>query len=386
MTFLIVAISGRALAQSAHRGGLASAVVDCFGDLDTREVAGEVTVVPDLTPAALTAAVDQLWARLSPRGLVPGSGLESNPDVVARMGRDRCLYGNDPAVTAAVKDPAAFFGALDRLAVPHPETHTTSPAIGGDWLRKRIGGTGGAHIRAVPGDVSLRPDEYLQRRVEGESYSVLFLTDGRETAILGYNRHWVAQSAARMPFRQSGAVQWPAVYAPWRTAVDRHVRAIAAHFGLRGLCGMDFMIDGAGAPMALEINPRPPSTFELHEGVDSLFVAHLEACAGRLTSPRLRADGIAASAVCYAETAGEIPAGFHWPVWVADRPVAGRHITGDEPLCTVFGTGADPDGACRQVAERLDDLRMKLAAKAISIARPLAAPSHRPSGPIFIER
>ena len=43
---LIAAFSGRALAQSARRAGFTPLVVDCFGDLDARDAAHQLTCLP----------------------------------------------------------------------------------------------------------------------------------------------------------------------------------------------------------------------------------------------------------------------------------------------------------------------------------------------------
>ncbi len=49
--FLVVAVTGRALAASAARGGHRVAVLDCFADRDTRELAAGCRSV--VSPRAL---------------------------------------------------------------------------------------------------------------------------------------------------------------------------------------------------------------------------------------------------------------------------------------------------------------------------------------------
>jgi NAD(P)-dependent dehydrogenase (short-subunit alcohol dehydrogenase family) len=83
--YLLVALSGRALAVAARRAGRRTVVADLFGDTDTRASAEASLVVEGdfddgFDAAALLAAAERL-APASPTarfGLVYGSGLESH--------------------------------------------------------------------------------------------------------------------------------------------------------------------------------------------------------------------------------------------------------------------------------------------------------------------
>ncbi|MGH6960491.1 MAG: ATP-grasp domain-containing protein, partial [Dongiaceae bacterium] len=93
-------MSARALAVAAHRAGRRAVVVDLFGDTDTRASA-EASVVVDgdlnegFDAPALAAAAEQLAPAASlPRfGLAYGAGLESRPDLLARLADGRRLFG-----------------------------------------------------------------------------------------------------------------------------------------------------------------------------------------------------------------------------------------------------------------------------------------------------
>lgn len=71
LAVLIAAISGRALAQSAQRGGYQPLVVDLFGDQDTLQVArGHIRLTGKLAngiaESALIAALEALAQRHRP--------------------------------------------------------------------------------------------------------------------------------------------------------------------------------------------------------------------------------------------------------------------------------------------------------------------------------
>ena len=162
---LIVALSARSLALAASRAGYRAAVVDLFGDVDTRRLAARNAVVPgDLglgfeAEALIAAAEDlappggsEVW------GLVYGSGLESRPELLEILSRGRRLWGNRPEVLRAIKDPAYFFGMLDRLGLPHPEIRSKPPAETTGWLVERRGRRRRwAYQRAEPGERDRAP-------------------------------------------------------------------------------------------------------------------------------------------------------------------------------------------------------------------------------------
>ena len=369
--YLVVAISGRALAQSARRAGLAVHVIDLFGDTDTRAAAAAVTVVPadpagGFDPVSLRAAVRALPADLP---LVAGSGFEHVPELLDAICRGRSCLGNPPALLECMRRPSAFFALLDELAIPHPPVITDGTAPDANWLVKHIGGRGGAHIdRARPG-ADIPPGQYLQRYAEGISLSALILADGEAARVLGYTRHWRAQPGAGAPFRHSGMVALAdSGTVSWQRQVAAIARALAQRYNLVGLCGLDFILAGgrrngaeARTVQVLELNPRPPASFELHEATQNLFSAHVEACRGRLpTAPVVAGEALPASAVMYAAEDCTVPPAFKWPAWTADRPAPGSRVRQGVPVCTVFGAAAAPAAACRQVRARMRRLATAL--------------------------
>src|SRR5215470_17897462 len=92
VSFLVVALSGRALAAAARRAGCRARVLDLFGDMDTCDFADACLTV-DGSPengfdsVALLRAADRLALAVEPPryGLVYGAGLESVPDVLAQV-------------------------------------------------------------------------------------------------------------------------------------------------------------------------------------------------------------------------------------------------------------------------------------------------------------
>ncbi len=354
---LIAAQSGRALAGSAARAGYVPLVADLFCDLDTQAAARRCVLAGDwrhgLRPRRLLAALEALAAGHAPIGLVCGSGFEDRPGLLDAAGGRHALLGNSAETVRRAKDPVGFAELCRRHAIAHPEIGLT-PGI--DWLVKRAGGAGGAHIAHGPAGRPVRRGRYAQRRVSGRAVSALFLGDGQAGAILGFSSQW-ADPLPRRPYRYGGAVRPAAIARSSTEAMAGAIGRLIPALALRGLNSADFMLRDDGFDL-IEINPRPGATLDIFPDADGrLFCQHVQACRGRLPGPVPPPAGASAAAIVYAPRRLRVPDGFAWPDWTADRPAGGSAVARDAPICTVRADAARPDAACALLAERGEQVR-----------------------------
>ena len=343
---LIVANSGRAMAESARRGGYRIAVLDAFCDQDTRKL-GPCARLRD---AAGCVDADLVLARarqLAPRqlglGLVYGAGLEDAPSALHRLAGRHRLFGNRPDVLDLLRDARRLFGLLDRLSIPHPAVRFSTAGIdSGRWLLKRAGGNGGQRIENwCVGKQLTQDDEYLQRYLAGPAMSALFIADGREFQVIGYNRLAQSPSADR-PFLYAGAINHAPLGQAARRAVSAHIDALVRELGLRGVNSLDFLLHD-GRPLVLELNARPTATLELYEqsAAEGWLKAHVRACMGELRNlPFARNGRTFGHRVCYARRDLHVPRQPGWPHWAKDLPAPGSDVASGQPLCSVFADGA----------------------------------------------
>ena len=407
----VVALSARALARSARRAGLRVLAVDLFADADTREHATlSVRAQPSRRGPGFdrTALLAPLEAH-APEGLpvVLGAGFEHAPQLMRAIARRNPIRGATPEQVALLKDPFELAGLLARLDIPHPPIRPAlylsplgrgrreAPGEGepdfqngepphqpgfagqplptgerwaaassdgisemdGDWLSKRAGASGGAHIRegAEPGR-----GRYLQRRVDGRAVSALFLANGERAKIIGLSEQW-PDPTPRAPYRYGGAVGPIALPADLAMKIAAALDRLAAATSLRGVASAD-MIVSDDAFCLIEINPRPGATLDLFDRSEtpSLLALHLDACAGALPAS-LPQPGPLAAAIVYADRT--IPPGARpRPFWTADWPSCDETVPAGAPFCTVFASAPSPAAARRLLAERRTELLASLRA------------------------
>ncbi|MBS0234783.1 MAG: ATP-grasp domain-containing protein [Proteobacteria bacterium] len=358
---LIAAFSGRSLAQSARRAGYRPYVIDAFGDLDTRDAAEDMRVIDGAMQTGfrtkpLIAALDELsrCSETTPIGLVLGSGFEDKPRLVAALASRHRLLGADATTLAACKDPAKFFAILDELRIAHPETQTAPPADALGWISKRIGGSGGRHIRDCRDQPRARPRRYFQRRLAGSRISIGALL-GTEPIFVA-TRQWMSPSETQ-PYRFGGCVSKPEIddrrLAQLTDAADR----LAKSLHLVGMASFDFIIEH-DVPYLLEVNPRPGASLDvLDTDEGDLFRGHIAAWSGMQIPSSFRHSSPArAMAILHADRSPLTLGETLWPEWSADRGTPGSFVPRGAPLATVFATGPTADAAEALARTRLAEL------------------------------
>jgi predicted ATP-grasp superfamily ATP-dependent carboligase len=193
--------------------------------------------------------------------------------------------------------------------------------------------------------------------VNGIPASVLFLANGANIEVVGYNEQWLAP-ASGMPFRYGGAVGNVDYPDDIKEAMAEAARKIVMATGLRGLNSMDFMLV-SGTVLVLEVNPRLTASFGLYY-IPDLIDRHLQACRGKLNPVAERLSGANAHLIYYASHTVDVTVATQWPEWTADLPPEGSRFQAGEPLCTVVAEGENSAAAKALVFARARQLDAQL--------------------------
>lgn len=333
---LIVAQSGRFLAQIAHRAGYPVWVADCFGDSDTLEVTSRWLPINDLNDPL--SVLDTVLALCNEESctLVYGSGVEYFHDILSQLPSHIKLAGNTQRTIEVIKNPSQFFNTLEQLAIAYPESQLHPPQEMTGWLSKSPSGLGGGHIKYCQADMS-RADVYYQRYIDGISGSVLFLANGTQSHLLSINQQFSVNDL-EMPFLLNGLATHFHLSHAHQNALKNTVDSILSRIDLVGFNSLDFIISDAGEILVLEINPRPSASVELLTQLPQLFNLHINACQGTLP---IDTDSYSKTKPTYlhyifAQDDTIIPDDIFWPSNCHDIPAAGHLILKKQPICTVI--------------------------------------------------
>lgn len=367
MDLLIVGASTRAAAYSARRAGLRPAGIDLFADRDLRAIAPAFSIAHSDYPGGLAALADTL----GPSPWMYTGGLENHPEVVDRIAAKRPLWGNPGAVLRRVRDPLIVARCLDRAGLPCPSVRLDPSGLprDGRWLVKPLASAGGAGILPLePDSARLVPSRpcYYQERIDGPSLSATFVAGPDGTFLAGVTLQRLGRPGA--PYGYAGSV------GPWPMApeIERQLDAmgavLAGEFGLRGLFGVDFVVN-SGSPWPVEVNPRYTASVEVLELAlgRPLLAAHRRAFApddpappavgGALPRDRLRIVGkqvVFAPAACQFSVDGPpcplAGSPFDLPA-LGDIPDPGTCFDPGDPVLTVFAADEQPD-QCLAALER----------------------------------
>ena len=333
---MIVAGSGRMLAQAAKHAGLKPLVIDLFADLDMQVYAEDFRQVESLAEPDLAPAVDYFIERYAVSCVVYGSGFECYPESLGYLNRRLIMLGNHPDSFVRQQDKQAFFSTLDQLNIPYPDVAFSAPDRSGDWLIKPMQGQGGFGIKRYPDDGIKAV--YWQKFQAGTPHSVLFLADGQQVRIIGFNRQWTVRLSEAEEFVFSGVVNNADLPDAHKRLIADWLKQIVPLFELKGLNSLDF-IHADDCSYVLEVNPRPSASMQLYD--KDLLRRHIQACAGFVGSASdaqslLSRPPQTGYQVVYAEHDLIIPDHFDWPDGCMDLPKPGNMCRVGQPICSII--------------------------------------------------
>lgn len=352
----IVGASARAAASSARRAGFDVTAADLFADADLQRLE-PVARIADY-PAGLAA-----WLRDADCDAWMYTGaLENRPELVSQLAALRLLAGNCGEPLVRSRDPLALQTELAEAGLAFPETRRSAEDLprDGSWLCKTYRGASGSGVWRLDGPDAatraLRDRAVYQRFVAGASASAVFVCTSGGAGLLGMTRQLVGDaSVGAKAWQYSGSVAPLAVATEVGAQLSRLGELLESRLGLRGLVGVDLVIE-SGRAWVVEINPRYSASVEVIElatGV-SAVAAHLAACAGSLPAapPAPAGERVFGKVVLYAKRAAVVSGEFFdWAIEhieadarrLADLPHAGATIAAGQPVLTVLVAAPAPD-------------------------------------------
>ncbi len=363
-SLVLLGASVRAAAFSAVRAGYQPYSIDLFADRDLAAVGPAVKIAryPADFLAALAESPAAHW--------IYTGGLENHPRLVDRLADLRPLLGNRGDVLRDVRDPRQLGRFIREAGYCFPETSLQGIAASrSPWLVKPLRSSGGVSIRFATAEDCAQPPRgaYLQKSVEGDSQSAVFVGAGGRAILLGITKQLVGRD-----FGLSRRFLYVGSVGPlWLSEADRAQlqslgNLLAQRFRLVGMFNVDFVRNDLGI-WPLEVNPRYSASVEVLERVSEcpFMKLHVDACQ-RTQLPSelsLQTNPFFGKAVVYApangvfsqpldDLIGDWNAVSQWPL-VADLPRVGDELERGQPVVTVFADGDSPDAVEEQLRSRV---------------------------------
>jgi predicted ATP-grasp superfamily ATP-dependent carboligase len=335
---LILAQSGRFLAQSATQAGFTVWVADCYGDIDTRQSSSRWALIPpnfNISSLNLLTILSEL-SQNEDCYLAYGSGIESVYSILDILPPNIELIGNSFNTLNDIFTPQTFFQILDNLAIPYPTTQFSPPTHPNEeqpWLQKSARGYGGSHISYyLKGDKS--SDNYFQHYIEGDVASILFLKNHHCLTILSINK----QLNHSENFRFEGIETPYAIPKKTHSLLISIIKQLCALSGLIGLNSLDFIVTPNKEIMILEINPRPSASLELINIDVPIFQLHLNACLGFPSLFTVSKRKKTSLRYLFSDDYYATPNNIEWPLSCHDRPQAHTTLKPGHPICSSLVT------------------------------------------------
>ncbi|MCH2117620.1 MAG: ATP-grasp domain-containing protein [Pirellulales bacterium] len=379
----IVGASVRAAAHSALRDGFEPVAADLFRDRDLGDRCSATAIdnyPVDFHPWLQSVEVDA-W--------IYTGALENHPDLVDRMAAIVPLLGNQGARVQLVRSPDALACRLNDHGLLFPETRSTAEDLpcNGSWLRKSYRASSGhgvwSHDPRTASDPSgalqdnnkpVCPPLFFQRRLEGDSVSAVFVAAGGQARLLGVTRQLVGVAwTGAQPFQYAGSLGPLRIDERVHQTIENIGAVLASEFKLRGLFGVDLIINHAGV-WVLEVNPRYTSSVEIVERMTGckMLQSHAIACSTGVLPEVVTPCEVqqVGKAILFARRSVKVSEEFSawachqnddapWPE-LADIPPPETQISAGQPVLTVFATGRDAQDLESQLQKRLSGVQGKL--------------------------
>ncbi|MDF1583530.1 MAG: ATP-grasp domain-containing protein [Methyloprofundus sp.] len=338
---LVIANSGRMLAELACKAHYKVIVVDLFADQDTRAMAEQVFQVESLALAEVRSAVALLSLNFELRRVVYGSGLEDHQDTLLWLAKTFQLVGNKPEIFERFRDKKTFFRRLDEFSIQYPESRFSPPEDANRWLVKPIDHVGGIGIRESRQGADA--DEYYQRFCLGQVGSVLFCADGQQVQLIGFHRQW---SINQDNFTFAGIIRDQLLPEIEQDRVADWLERLVSYYHLQGLGSLDFIWDERRCYF-LEVNLRPPASVMLYPELD-LISAHI---LGQLLT-QIKDSSIRAMQIVYMPQDCQLKSLVQWPEWSFDRSENNACIQAGQPICSIMAHGKTVQQTLVQLLDR----------------------------------
>ncbi len=271
-----------------------------------------------------------------------------NSEHIDPLKRFAPILGNSLKSLEPLRDKWQCTRAASKQGLNVPKTEIATASLKSanrvfPLIFKPIRGSRGAGLRKVhsPGELEALLIEkaadkncILQEYIQGESYNINFLSDGARLEPIFVSRQLFSDPENLVYSGSVGPVEPEGI-----EEFVEECTAFLEHFKIRGIVGVDFMVDSEGEAFFIEANPRIQGSFEVIEGAlgINMFDYYHGAWSGEI--PAIPSSThLAGKNIVTAQRDCRAP-DFEVCGHIRDIPPMGAFIAAGEPVCTVVAAG-----------------------------------------------
>lgn len=361
---IILGAYSRPAAASAVRAGYEPWAVDVYARRDLRQLCRAEKCDAKDFPGGILKMLERAPVPIDAPVLL-GPGMENHPDVVEAIAFERDLMGCSPESIRKSRHPRALHDLPSHKGLKFCKLATSGGlrTRAGQWFRAMLGGKGyllkprnsfgGRGIQSWGAAQAVAGDYYLQQYIKGTPVSAVFRGDGWSCHLVGVTEQLIGESSfGGQGYRYNGNIGPLHTTDQLRRAIMHLGVVLTQRFDLRGLFGIDGMLDFSGNFWPVEVNPRFTDSIEILELAQSISILggqlmhddSKKARTGRRPTGRISGKAVlyAKRAVVVPDLIDALPNGE-----IADVPDPGRGVRQGGLLATVY-TKANSRDQCEK--------------------------------------
>ena len=274
--------------------------------------------------------------------VIYSSGLENKKDIKEYLDKEFYICGNNFYKYTLLSNPYNLDKKLfeDNIVLPD-----ISKTFHYKYISKKKNSTGGLNVA----NNQISSDIYYQQYIPGNTYSVSFLSNEKDSHILGFNQLFLVKDSSQFPYMHAGAMTLDYDYKEL-TYYTKWINKFSSLYKLNGFCSIDYKIYD-NKIFIIDINPRLSGTYRLYKKkYKNLMHHHIGLVSEELVSINSEYH---AYIILFAKNDYVADKSIYNIKDISDAPVLGETIKKNMPILTLNFRSNDKNKIMIKIKDRI---------------------------------
>lgn len=272
------------------------------------------------------------------------------------------VIGNNQKIISILKDFKKLSKALKKQNINFPDIYLTAKDETNNILIKNSYASGGFGVKKYKKHLeSLCEDEYYQKYIQGQEYSILFISNKKKKfEIIGINKIY-NKKTSYTDFCFSGAMSDVELNNKQLEYLTKTISFFVNNYNLIGINGIDFIL--TDKIYFLEINPRITQTCFMYDNIFKYgFVeAHIRSVLDNdLSVDKNKSLSIKCFENLFSNNTSLVDTHLNEFDFVSNIPKINNYIGTGEPICTINAKSSDEKKVKKILLDNISLVKNKL--------------------------